>query len=533
MAQAGSNGHTSDGHTSNGAPYPLGKETPKMPNVEFNTDALTTNTGAPIVSNEFSLRAGKRGPVLLEDYHLLEKLGQFNREKIPERIVHARGAGAHGYFEVTKDISQYSSADFMQGIGKKTPVTARLSTVVHERGSPESLRDVRGFSVKFKTQQGNWDFVGNDIPVFFIRDGIQFPDLVHSLRPNPKTNIQEGWRILDFLQHHPESCHILTWLFDNDGIPANWRQMNGFSVNTLKLINASGEEHLCKFHCLPQGGAKFLTDDEAVMVGEKNMRHSHATHDLYNAIANGDFPEWTWYFQVMPVDTDPASIGFDPLDDTKLWPEEDFPLIEFGRMVLDTNVKNYHAEVESVAFDPGVTVPGIAVSNDPVLQTRVLAYADAQRYRLGVNYQMLPVNIPVCPFHNNHNDGAMNYMIKDEEVNYWPSKIEKSAEAVHPEVAKTHISKEPISGVRVKEDLFVGDDYKQARDRVRSMDKDRRGRFLEHVVGWLTDPKLTQEVRDNWVDIWTRVDADLGAEVRAQVKDAPAGHPSKVGATKA
>ncbi|CAL5220763.1 g2827 [Coccomyxa viridis] len=526
MAQA-------NGASANGKGNCKDKNVSCMPSVNFNTKELTTNTGAPVISNEFSLRAGNRGPVLLEDYHLLEKLGQFNREKIPERVVHARGMGAKGYFEVTKDITELSAAAFLKEIGKKCPVTARLSTVVHERGSPESLRDVRGFSVKFYTEEGNWDFVGNDIPVFFIRDGIQFVDLVHCLRPNPKTNIQEGWRILDFLSHHPESVHILTWLLDDNGIPANWANMEGYGVNTFKLINAEGQENLCKFHVLPKEGAKFLTNEEAQSVGELNMRHSHATHDLYNRIRDGNPPEWTWYVQTMPVSADPAEVGFDPLDDTKLWPEDKFPLQEFGKMVLDENIQNYFSDVESIAFDPGVTVPGIAVSNDPVLQTRVLAYADTQRYRLGVNYQLLPINMPKCPFHNNHMDGAMNYTIRDEEVNYWPSNVEHAGETQQAKYMKTFYSSEPINGQRVKEDLFVGDDYIQAGDRIRSMDEGRKERFLTNVMGWMTDPKTTEEIRQKWFAIWSRTDKDFGALVKEKCSGEEAGHPAMAGATKA
>eukprot|EP00878_Enallax_costatus_P005114 GHUV01005376.1.p1 GENE.GHUV01005376.1~~GHUV01005376.1.p1 ORF type:complete len:403 (+),score=86.02 GHUV01005376.1:282-1490(+) len=271
------------------------------PSEDFNTATLTTNTGAPIDDVEHSMTIGPRGPVVLEDVPLVEKLGQLDREKIPERVVHARGMVAKGYFKVTHDVSDICKADFLSSVGKKTPVAARFSTVVHPAGSPESLRDVRGFSVKMYTQEGNWDFVGNSIPVFFIRDGMQFPDLVHCLRPNPKNNIQESWRILDFLSFHPESVNILTYLLDNPGVFANWRSMEGHSVNTYTMINSEGKEVYVKFIWTPQGGPKYLSDEEVTQVGDLNWRQSHATHDLYSAIERKEYPEWELSVQVLSI----------------------------------------------------------------------------------------------------------------------------------------------------------------------------------------------------------------------------------------
>lgn len=486
------------------------------PSTDYNTSYLTTNAGAPITNNEHSLTIGTRGPILLEDHHLLEKLGQFHQEKQPERVVHARGMVAKGHFETTHDISDLTFADFLQP-GKKTPVAARFSTVTHERGSPESLRDVRGFSVKFYTQQGNWDFVGNNIPVFFIRDGMQFPDLVHALRPNPKTNIQEGWRILDFLSHHPESCNILTWLLDDIGIPKGWRYLEGYGVNTFTFINKEGRETFIKFHWKPKQGAQWLSDEEAMMVGKDNMRHSHATHDLVNAIANGEYPEWTLYVQTMnPADED--NFYFDPLDCTKVWPEEQFPLREIGKMVLDTNIDNFHAEAEQIAFCPGIAVPGISYSNDKVLQSRIFSYGDAQRYRIGGNYQMLPINQPKCPFHNNHTDGNMNFRHTDEEVNYYPSRVakkDKPAENPHESVKAT------VSGQRIKAEIpKVQDDFRQAGDRYRQMDADRKARFEKRVVQWMTNPKLNSEVAELWLEYWAKVDPALGKNLEAKVRPA-------------
>jgi catalase len=511
-----------------------------IPDNARNTSYLTTNAGTPIVNDQQSLTVGPRGPVLLEDFHLIEKLGQFDREKVPERVVHARGMVAKGYFEVTHDITQLSCADLFKEVGRKTPVSVRFSTVVHEKGSPESLRDVRGFSVKFYTQEGNWDFVGNNIPVFFIRDGMQFPDLVHCLRPNPRNHIQEGWRALDFLGHHPESTNILTWLLDDNGIPANWRHLEGYSVNTFKLYNSEGKEVFCKFHWRPEAGLKTMTDEEAMTVGgvdAGNMRHSHATHDLYNAIADGNYPQYNFYIQTLTAEQ-AQDLEFDILDCTKLWPEERIPLQPVGKMILNQNIDNFHNEAESIAFNPGLTVPGIGVSDDKLLQSRVFSYSDTQRYRIGVNYQMLPINQPMCPYHNNHNDGAMNFMHNKEEVNYYPSLVEKKEE--HPAAVRYPYSSETISGVRVKQDLQEKtNDFLQAGERYRkiiSQDEDRRQRFLKHVTNWLVDPKCPKEVVDVWISHWTNVDESLGKDVADLVQQRSGGkrgNPQAMGASKA
>eukprot|EP00884_Botryococcus_braunii_P020217 jgi/Botrbrau1/687/Bobra.160_2s0010.1 len=424
--------------------------------------------------------------------------------------------------QVTHDVSHLTCADFLSSKGKKTSLVARLSTVTHEKGSPESLRDVRGFSVKFYTDEGNWDFVGNNIPVFFIRDGAVFPELVHALRPNPKNHIQEGWRILDFLAHHPESTHMLTWLLGDEGLPANWRSLEGYGVNTFILINDKGEERYVKFHWRPRHGAEFLDDEEAKMVGDMNMRHSHATHDLFNAIERGEYPEWDFLFQVMDIE-DEDKVDFDPLDCTKVWPEEQYPLIPVGKMVLNENVTNFFNETEVLAVDPGITVPGIAVSNDKVLQTRVLAYADTQRYRLGVNYQLLYINAPRCPFHNNHQDGLMNVTERNEEVNYWPSMVEKTDEGPSGKYA---VVGQKISGHRVKEDYppRAVDDFKQAGDRIRGFTPEQRAAFMKRLVGWMADPKTNKQIQDVWFEHWTKADAQFAEELKEQVSQ-------KVGST--
>ncbi|GIL51758.1 hypothetical protein Vafri_7681 [Volvox africanus] len=481
------------------------------PSSAYNSPYWTTNSGAPVWNNNNSLTVGSRGPILLEDYHLIEKLAQFDRERIPERVVHARGAAAKGFFEVTHDISHLTAADFLRAPGVQTPIIVRFSTVVHERGSPETLRDPRGFAIKFYTREGNYDMVGNNMPVFFIRDGMKFPDMVHAFKPNPKSHIQEGWRIMDFLSHHPESAHMLTFLLDDAGIPLNYRHMPGFGVHTFKLINKAGKETYVKFHWVPKCGEKYLLDDEAVLVGGAN--HSHATKDLYDAIAAGDYPEWTLLIQTMdPADED--KFDFDPLDVTKTWPESLFPLQPVGRMVLNRNVDNFFSDNEQVAFCPAIIVPGIGYTDDKLLQTRIFSYADTQRHRLGPNYLLLPVNAPRCPHHNNHHEGFMNFMFRDEEINYFPSRFDpvRNAERV------AAVSTAPLSGRREKVVIAKENNFAQAGTRWRSFDPARQERFVVRVADMLADPRCTQEIRRIWVGYWSQADPQLGSRVAAKLQ---------------
>lgn len=478
------------------------------PSSQFDTPYWTTNSGAPVWNNNNSLTVGSRGPILLEDYHLIEKLAQFDRERIPERVVHARGATAKGFFEVTHDISHLTCADVFRAPGVQTPVITRFSTVIHERGSPETLRDPRGFAVKFYTREGNWDLVGNNMPVFFIRDGIKFPDMIHALKPNPKNHIQEWWRITDFFSHVPESMHMFTFLQDDVGVPLNYRHMEGFGVHTFTLINREGKITYVKFHWKPTCGVKCLLEDEATQVGGSN--HSHATADLYDAISAGDYPEWKLMIQTMEVQ-DEDKYDFDPLDDTKTWPEDIFPLQPVGRMVLNKNPDNFFNENEQVAFCPALIVPGIGYSDDKMLQTRIFSYADTQRYRLGPNYLMLPVNAPKCAHHNNHHDGPMNFMHRDEEVNYFPSRFDPVRHSEKFPYQNMH-----VSGKREKAVIGKENNFKQAGDRFRSFDPARQDRFIMRISEMLTAPRVSQEVRRVWLGYLSQVDSSLGQKVAAK-----------------
>ncbi|KAL8135777.1 catalase isozyme 1-like [Apium graveolens] len=483
------------------------------PSSAFDSPYWTTNSGAPVWNNDSSLTVGSRGPVLLEDYHLVEKLANFDRERIPERVVHARGATAKGFFEVTHDITHLTCADFLRAPGVQTPVIARFSTVVHERGSPETIRDPRGFAVKFYTREGNYDMVGNNMPVFFVRDGMKFPDMVHAFKPNPKSHIQENWRIMDFFSHHPESLHMFTFLFDDLGIPQDYRHMEGFGVHTFTLLNKAGQAHLVKFHWKPTCGVKCLSPSEAIKIGGAN--HSHATKDLYDSIAAGNFPEWKLFIQIMDPDHQ-DKFDFDPLDVTKTWPEDIMPLQPVGRFVLNRNIDNFFEENEQVAFSPAIVVPGIYYSDDKLLQSRLFSYSDTQRYRLGPNYLQLPVNAPKSIHHNNHHDGIMNYMFRDEEVNYFPSRFTPVRHA-----EKYPIPNSMVTGRRDKRVIDKENNFKQAGDRYRSFSPDRQERFTAVALDFLSDPRVTHEIRSIWISFWSQVDNSLGQKIASGLNVKP------------
>ncbi len=365
---------------------------------------LTTVVGAPVPDNQNVMTAGPRGPQLLQDVWFLEKLAHFDREVIPERRMHAKGSGAYGTFTVTKDITRYTKAKLLSKIGKKTDLFVRFSTVAGERGAADAERDIRGFAIKFYTEEGNWDLVGNNTPVFFLRDPLKFPDLNHAVKRDPRTNLRSALNNWDFWTSLPEALHQVTVVMSDRGIPATYRHMHGFGSHTYSLLNAKNERFWVKFHFRTQQGIKNLTDAEAEKVIGK-CRESHQ-RDLYDSIEKKDFPRWTMFIQVMP-EAEAATCPYHPFDLTKVWFHKDYPLIEVGVLELNRNPENYFAEVEQSAFNPASIVPGIGFSPDKMLQGRLFSYGDAQRYRLGVNHNQIPVNAPRCPFHSYHRDGQM------------------------------------------------------------------------------------------------------------------------------
>lgn len=365
---------------------------------------LTTAAGAPVVDNNNAMTAGPRGPMLLQDVWYLEKMSHFNREVIPERRMHAKGSGAFGTFTVTNDITKYTKAKVFSEVGKKTDMFVRFSTVAGERGAADAERDIRGFAMKFYTEEGNWDLVGNNTPVFFLRDPLKFPDLNHAIKRDPRTGMRSADANWDFWTSLPEALHQITITMSERGIPYSFRHMHGFGSHTYSMINEKNERVWVKFHLHTQQGIKNLTDEEAEAIIAKD-RESHQ-RDLYDSIERKEFPKWTMYIQVM-TEEQAENMPYNPFDLTKVWYKKDFPLIEVGVMELNRNSENFYADVEQSAFNPASVVPGIGFSPDKMLQGRLFAYGDAQRYRLGVNHHQIPVNAPKCPFHSYHRDGQM------------------------------------------------------------------------------------------------------------------------------
>jgi catalase len=367
---------------------------------------LTTQAGAPVGDNQNIQTAGRHGPALLQNVWLMEKLAHFNRERIPERVVHAKGSGAYGTLTITGDITKYTKAKLFEKVGKQTPLFLRFSTVAGERGAADTERDVRGFAIKFYTEEGNWDLVGNNTPVFFIRDPLKFPDFIHTQKRDPKTNLRSSTAAWDFWSLSPETLHQVMILMSDRGIPKNLRQMHGFGSHTFSLYNAKNERVWVKFHFKSQQGIANFTNSEAAQIVAADREYSQ--RDLFDNIASGNFPKWKMCVQIMP-EADAKTYRFNPFDLTKTWSQKDYPLQEVGILELNRNPENYFAEVEQAAFDPGNVIPGIGFSPDKMLQGRLFAYADAHRYRLGVNFESLPVNAPRCPMHNYHRDGKMRF----------------------------------------------------------------------------------------------------------------------------
>jgi catalase len=473
---------------------------------------LTTESGAPVADNQHSQTAGPNGPVLLQDQHLLEKLARFNRERIPERVVHANGSGAYGWFEVTKDVTPYTRARFLSEIGKRTEVFVRFSTVAGGRGSADAVRDPRGFAVKFYTEDGNYDLTGNDTPIFFIRDPLKFPDFIHSQKPDPRTNRQEPDNVWDFFSLSPEATHMFTWLFGDRGIPASYRHMDGFGSHTFQWMNAAGEQSFVKYHFKTDQGIECLTAEEAAKVAGENPE-SHQI-DLLEAIDRGDFPSWTLKVQIMPA-AEAAGYRFNPFDLTKVWPYKDYPVQEVGRLVLDRNPDNYFADVEQSAFDPGHFVPGIGPSPDKMLQGRLFAYGDAHRYRLGVNHIELPVNRPHAAEVANY--GRDGFMRGDGNAgaakNYEPNSFAGPAETGDPLYAP--LAADGASGP-YEWDSHEGDDFVQAGALYRVMDEAARARLVANIAGSLSQVSKDDVIARS-VEHFTKADPEYGERVAAAV----------------
>ena len=469
---------------------------------------LTTDSGAPVGSNQNSKTAGPRGSVLLEDFTLIEKLARFDRERIPERVVHARGVGAYGTFESAGDFSALTRAKIFSAKGKRTPMFVRFSTVVHGGNSPETLRDPRGFALKFYTDEGNWDLVGNDLPIFFIRDAIKFPDMVHSLKPSPVTNRQDPNRFFDFFSHVPESTHMLTQLYSDLGLPATYRQMNGHGVHAFKFVNARGEVRYVKFNWITRQGLKSLTSEEAAKVQANDFQH--ATKDLYEALARGDKPGWDFTAQILkPADLDRFS--FDPLDPTKVWPEEQVPSITLGRFTLERTPENFFEETEQAAFSPAVQPPGIEPSEDRLLQGRLFAYSDTQRYRVGPNYLQLPVNRSRAPMANNNQNGPMSNRQQSSDVNYEPSVTNAVAET--PADA---YSKSPLAGSTQQARIEKTDNFAQAGTFYRKLDTAARARLVQNLADDLGQVK-NAAVKATIVGFMLQADAEYGSKIAQAV----------------
>jgi len=472
------------------------------PSTEDTRRVLTNRQGHPVYDNQNQRTVGPRGPVTLENYQFLEKISHFDRERIPERVVHARGAVAYGYFESygtwgDEPIGRYTRAKVFAEAGKRTDLAIRFSTVIGGRDSSEAARDPRGFAIKFYTEDGNWDLVGNNLGVFFIRDALKFPDVIHALKPDPVTFRQEPARIFDFMSQTPESMHMLVNLFSPRGIPANYRTQQGFGVNTYKWMNAEGASHLVKYHWMPTAGVSSMTEEDAAAVQAGDL--GHASRDLYEAIERGEYPAWELLVQLMSDDDHPE-LDFDPLDDTKVWPENDFPPKPVGKMVLNRNVSNFFAESEQISFGTGVLVDGLDFSDDKMLVGRTFSYSDTQRHRVGPNYLQLPVNqAKNAKVATNQQGGQMTYYVDDvgenPHVNYEPSVTGGLHEAQYP----TYDEQGPvINGRLTRKRIPRTDDYTQAGQRYLLMEQWERDDLVHNLVTLIGEADRAVQERMVW-----------------------------------
>jgi len=472
---------------------------------------LTTTAGAPIADNQNSETAGPRGPLLMQDYQLIEKLAHQNRERIPERTVHAKGWGAYGTFTVTHDLTAYTKAKIFSAIGKKTDLIVRFSNVAGELGAADAERDVRGFAAKFYTEEGNWDLVGNNTPVFFIRDPYKFPDFIHTQKRHPRTNLRSPTAMWDFWSLSPESLHQVTILMSDRGLPRSPRFMNGYGSHTFSFINANDERFWVKFHFKTRQGIKFDTNRRAETIAGKSRESFQ--EDLFGAIEDGDFPKWTLFVQIMPGQ-DVDKHWYNPFDLTKVWPHADYPPIEVGVMELNRNPDNYFQEIELAAFSPSNVVPGISWSPDKVLQARIFSYADAHRYRLGTHYERLPVNSPRCPVHHYHKDGPMRFfeaLTGNPDAYYEPNSFNGPAQ--------NERFREPALKISGDADRYNhrdgNDDYRQPGDLFRLMDPDERTRLMDNIAEAMQGVPV--EIVKRQIAHFYKADPDYGAGVASRM----------------
>ncbi|MFW6019703.1 MAG: catalase [Bacteroidales bacterium] len=468
---------------------------------------LTTTGGAPLANNQNSITAGKRGPLLMQDYQLLEKLAHQNRERIPERVVHAKGWGAHGTFTVTEDITKYTCADIFSKIGKQTPMLARFSTVAGEAGAADAERDVRGFALKFYTQEGNWDMVGNNTPVFFVRDGYKFPDFIHTQKRHPKTNLRSNTAKWDFWSKTPESLHQVTILMSDRGIPLTPMHMNGYGSHTYSFWNKDGERFWVKFHFKTRQGHKHYTNEEAAKaIGESRETYQEA---LFSAIEKGDYPKWNFYIQVMP-EKEAEKVPYNPFDITKVWPHGDYPLIKVGEFELNKNPENYFQMIENAAFSPSNVVPGIGFSPDKMLQSRIFSYADAHRYRLGTHYESLPPNQPLNEVNHYHKDGKMRFtdnFNENPDAYYEPNSFDGPVE--DPSKAEPPLK---IDGDADRYGNEDDDDFTQAGNLFRMFDEGQKQRLFDTIAGEMEG--VPKEIIEKQLKLFDKADPQYGAGVR-------------------
>ncbi len=468
---------------------------------------LTSTGGNPIGDNQNALTAGARGPLLLQDYQLIEKLAHQNRERIPERVVHAKGWGAYGVLTVTHDITAYTKADLFSEVGKKTELITRFSTVAGEMGAADAERDVRGFAVKFYTNQGNWDLVGNNTPVFFVRDPYKFPDFIHTQKRHPKTNLRSPKAMWDFWSLSPESLHQITILFSDRGLPQSVRFMDGFGSHTFSFINNKNERFWVKFHCKTMQGHKYWTNKEAAEVIGRTRESTQ--EDLFQAILQGDNPRWRLCVQIM-TEEQANSLEYNPFDLTKVWSQRDYPLIEVGILELNRNPDNYFAEIEQLAFSPSNIVPGIGFSPDKMLQARVFSYADAHRYRIGTHYESLPVNAPKCPVHHYHKDGSLRFYDNNTE---YPDAYYEPNSFLGPKEDPKYIEPSlPIKGDVDRYDRHQDpDDYSQPAKLFHLFNEEQKQRLYSNIAESMEG--VPDFIIERQIKLFDQVDKEYGSGV--------------------